>query len=173
MYWTIAAPAASDVSAHVANRPPKRKRGSAGDALPRSTPLPHLLQMHFIQVKVGKLSHDVPAAKLTLFLNFASKGPLYTAFEASVCGQMQNIGVDGAFHAAAIAAGAISAAAVAPLKTYVLEPTFELATSRNVSAPVNAQLHRHRIALTSTTDASFWGPRVRAFCAATNFTLFQ
>lgn len=158
------------MAAHVAARPRKRQRAAR---LPRSTPLPHLLQMHFIQVKVGKLGNVLPAATLALSFHFASKGPLFTAFESSVCGQMQQVGNDATFLAAAVAAGALPAAAVAPPKTYELVPTFELVTSRRVTDTVKDQLLENKIALTSATDATFWGPRVDAFCAATDFTLFQ
>ena len=130
--------------------------------------------MHFIQVKVGKLTNDVPSAKLGATLNFPAKGSgLFATFQANVCG-MQAVGQDIAFTAAAVAAGVPGvAAANPPLKVYDIEPTFELVTSRKIPVPVKNLLNNRHIKITSATDPSFWGPRVRAYCQSTQFALFQ
>jgi hypothetical protein len=174
MHWNIVAPTAAELAAHLAPRAAKRRKGAAGAvaALPQSSPLPYQLQMHFIQIKVGKLIHDVPAAKLSLSFNFASPGSaLFAAFEQRVLA-MQNIAVDAVYQAAAAAAG-IAGVPAAVQKEYKIQATFELVTSRRLSAQVKSDLRDHRISVTSATDSTFWGPRVRAYCASSNFALFQ
>ncbi len=172
MHWNIVAPTVAELAAHLAPRAAKRRKGAAGAVatLPQSSPLPHHLQMHFIQIKVGKLIHDVPAAKLSLSFNFASPGSaLFAAFEQRVLA-MQNIAVDAVYQAAA---AGIAGVAAAPQKVYKIQATFELVTSRRLSAQVKSDLRDHRISVTSATDSTFWGPRVRAYCASSNFALFQ
>jgi len=172
------------VKAAVENPQKRAKHGKAGSSSSSSssaaanapTQPAHVLEMHFIQIKVGKLKYDVPGSSLNEALRFAFD---HKHFEKVQCGQMTGVSQDAAWNAGLVAAAAAAAAplpaAPAHSKNFELEAHFHLVTSKHVSGPTKKQLQESGIELIPAQDHSFWGPRVRQFCStpAAPFALFQ
>jgi hypothetical protein len=171
LWWSIRAPTAADVKAAAENPPKRAKRGTGVSSSFSATPTQplHVLEMHFIQVKVGKLKYDLLGSSLSEAVRFADD---HRQFENVQCGQMTGVGQDAAWNtallAAATAACAAAAAAAAPThaKQYELEAHFHLVTSKNVSAPTRKFLQDASIQIAFARDHSFWGPR--ADCSVFN-----
>lgn len=193
LWWRIRAPTADEIQA-AAEKPPKRlkkRKGTAASAASASASASaapvnhqphHLLEMHFIQLKVGKLKYDLPGSSLTVALRFAGD---HSRFDTLQCGQMTAVGQDVAWNAALSAAVGAQPAAPGPAHThtkqYALEAHFHLVTSKRVSGSTRQLLADAAIGLVPAVDYSFWGPRVTQFCTAPGpaqapgptFSLFQ
>lgn len=173
VYWTITPPTQDQLQAHLDEHPSKRmsKANRKAHLDDRKNPLPHVVHMRFIQVKVGKIIHDVSAASLSTAFAFCAGLVAADTFTQRIIGMTETT-VDAAHRDAAIAASVLPAGA-APLKTYSLERSYELVTSRICSAPLQRKLKDHAIELVPAIDPSFWGPRVSRYCSNNKFVLFQ
>lgn len=148
----------------------KRRRTSGKSTAPSHQQPAHTLQMHFIQVKVGKLRNTVPLSSLTELLRFAKD---WEDFQQRQCLQMNNVSRDVAWTDAL--PPAVGGAPHAHNKLYRLEPHFQLVTSRQVSASTRKELLEAKVNVIVANDHTFWGPRVYQFCSSSvsGFTLFQ
>jgi hypothetical protein len=178
LWWQIRTPTPAEISAAITHPAKRQARAgaaataaaaaasaaSAASAAAAPVQPAHVLEMHFIQVKVGKSKYDLPASSLSEAFRFSND---HRQFERVQCSGMTVIGQDVAWNAA-LGGGALP-------KQYSLETHFHLVASRHVSGPTKKLLDRAHIELISAADYSMWGPRVRQFCtaAAAPFTLFQ